>query len=85
MGRIVKVSIQTPVVSGNVGNRKLLFISLGSPLVALERDIFKLTKGCLINERKKLKLNQRVTTCLASKYVRRDVTLEGESCNTDLF
>ena len=26
---------------------KFLFISSGSPLVALERDIFKLTKGCL--------------------------------------
>ena len=30
--------------------RKVLFISLGSPLVALERDIFRLTKGCLTSE-----------------------------------
>ena len=30
---------------------KLLFISLGSPLVALERDIFKLIKGCVMSEK----------------------------------
>ena len=35
----------------SVEYRELLFISLGSPLVALERDIFKLTKGCLMSEK----------------------------------
>ena len=30
---------------------KLLFMSLGSPLVALERHIFKLTKGCSVIEK----------------------------------
>ena len=30
---------------------KLLFISLGSPLATLEREIFKLTKGCLMSEK----------------------------------
>ena len=30
---------------------KLLLISLGSPLVALKRDILKLTKGCLKGEK----------------------------------
>ena len=30
---------------------KLIFISLSSPLVALERDIFILTKGCLMSEK----------------------------------
>ena len=35
----------------SVEYRKLLFISLGSPLVALERGIFKLTKDCLMSEK----------------------------------
>ena len=34
---------------------------------------------------RKWNLNKRVTTRPSSKYVRRDVTLEGASCNTDLF
>ena len=33
---------------------------------------------------RKSNLNERVTTRPASKYVERDVTLEGVSCNTDL-
>ena len=33
----------------------------------------------------KLNLNERVTTRQVSKYVWRDVTLEGVSCNTDLL
>ena len=45
---IVKVFIQTPVVSRVL---KLVFISSSSPLVALERDIFKLTKFCLMSEK----------------------------------
>ena len=50
MGRVVTVVIQTSVVSylRSVKYLKLLFISSGSPLVALERDIFKLTIGCLM-------------------------------------
>ena len=57
---------------------KLLFISLGSPLVALERDIFKLTKGCLTSE--ETEHDERVTTRPASKYNGQDVTFEGASC-----
>ena len=49
---------------------KLLFISLGSPLVAFERDILKLTKGCLMSE--KMNLDKLVTTRPASKYVGRE-------------
>ena len=30
---------------------RLIFISLGSPLVALEREIFKLTKGYMMSEK----------------------------------
>ena len=30
---------------------KLLFISLGSSLAALERDIFQLTESCLMSEK----------------------------------
>ena len=30
-------------------------------------------------------INERVTSHPASKYVERDVTFEGASCNTDLF
>ena len=30
---------------------KLLFTSLGSPLAALERDIFHLTESCLMSEK----------------------------------
>ena len=30
---------------------KLLFISLGSRLAALERDIFQLTESCLMSEK----------------------------------
>ena len=41
------VFIQTPVVSGMLKYLKLFSISLGSPLVAFEREIFKLTLGCL--------------------------------------
>ena len=48
-----------PCIVKSVEYQKLLFISLGSPLVVLERDIFKLTKGCLM--RGKSNLNERVT------------------------
>ena len=34
---------------------KLFFISLDSPLVTLERDIFRLTKGCLMSDEIELK------------------------------
>ena len=37
---------------------KPLFISLGSPLVALKKGIFKLIKGCLTSE----KIKARVVT-----------------------
>ena len=30
---------------------QLPFISLGSPMVALERDIFRLTESCLMSEK----------------------------------
>ena len=65
----------------SVEYRKLLFISSGSPLVALETGILRMTKGCLMSE----ELNERVTTRPASKYLGWDVTLEGASCKTDLF
>ena len=32
-----------------------------------------------------MNLNERVTTSPAAEYVRRDVILEGENCNTDLL
>ena len=60
---------------------ELIFISLGSPLAALEREILRQNKGCLMSE--KTELNERVTTHPASKYVGRDVTLEAASCNAD--
>ena len=50
MGRVVTVFVQTCSVE-SVEYLKLLFISLGSPLVELERDIFKLIKGCLMSEK----------------------------------
>ena len=43
------------VVVKSVEYLKLLFISLGSPLVALESEIFKLTKGCLMSVKIKRK------------------------------
>ena len=39
----------------NIEYLKFLFISSGSPLVVLERDISKLTKGCLMSEKNKSK------------------------------
>ena len=48
MGRVVTVFYPNPCRVKSGENRKLLFISLGSPLVALEKDAFKLTKDCLI-------------------------------------
>ena len=39
----------SPCSAKSVEYRKFFFISLGSPLVALERDIFKLAKDCLMN------------------------------------
>ena len=57
---------------------KLLFISLDSPLVALVRDIFKLTKGCLTSQ--KIEHDERAKTRPASKYDGQDVTSEGASC-----
>ena len=62
-----------PCGAKNVEYLKLLFISLGTPLVALEMDIFKLTKGCFVRKSKK-----HVTIRLASKIC-------GARCNTDLF
>ena len=44
----------------SIEHLKLLFISLGSPLIALEREkIFELTKNCIMS--KKLTLNELVT------------------------
>ena len=40
-----------PRIIKNVEYLRLLCISLGSPLVSLERDIFNLTKGCLMSEK----------------------------------
>ena len=42
--------IHTPCSVKSVEYRKLLFVSLGSPLVALEWDIFKQTKVCFHSE-----------------------------------
>ena len=52
-------------------------------MVALERSIFKLTKSCIMSE--KIEPKWACYNSPASKYVGRDVTLEGASCNTDLF
>ena len=55
VGRVITVFYSNPCSIKSVEYLKLLFISLGSPLVALERDIFKLTKGCLMSEKTKPK------------------------------
>ena len=62
---------------------KLLFISLGSPLVALEREIFELARCCLMSE--KIGPNSVCYNLPPSKYMERDITLERASCNTDFF
>ena len=46
---------------------KLLFLSLGSPLAALERGIFNVTKGPLMGE--KIQPKSTVTSRPSSKYV----------------
>ena len=55
MGRVVTVFIQTPVVSRVLNTGNSFFISLGSPLVALEMGIFELTKDCSVSEKMELK------------------------------
>ena len=54
MARVVTVFIQTPVLS-RVLNTGKSYISLGGPLVALEKEIFKLTKGFSMSEKIELK------------------------------
>ena len=46
-----EVMLSPPCSVKSFENLKLFFVSLDSPLVALERDIFKLTKGCLMSEK----------------------------------
>ena len=45
IGQVITVFIEPCSIKG-IQYLKLLFISLGSPLGALERDIFELTKNC---------------------------------------
>ena len=49
------VFIQTHVVSRVLNTENSFFISLSSPLVALEMDIFELTKDCFMSEKMELK------------------------------
>ena len=43
--------MHTPCSVKSVEYLRFIFISLGSPFVAFEMDILKLTKGCLMSEK----------------------------------